>query len=221
MFVQISPNLPEKFFVRLLPTNFLPQRSWRPFLVRPPKKGFHVFFCKRWSPFLHGISGLVPVFLTNQNFWGCSCTPTSYTTITSDVTNDNRLSWASFHKVWKASPKWRSLEKVIIFHKYMFHNLFIQLFCCSDLSSNISTLHKSVEQKQQPFFQFMWVHIYVHVIDTICSMKHGRRKDFFPGGTTRLFFQIFFQGGWGKSGEFFFPLKTEKTFFAKNFKIQG
>jgi len=37
--------------------------------------GFYVFFCKRWAPFLPG-------FLTNQNFLGCACTPTSYTTET-------------------------------------------------------------------------------------------------------------------------------------------
>jgi len=31
IFARISPNLPVKFFVRLLPTNFRPQRSWRHF----------------------------------------------------------------------------------------------------------------------------------------------------------------------------------------------
>jgi len=56
---------------------------------------------QRWSPFLHGVfrdfacfsgilprfSGILPKFLgispgfsTNQNFWGCACTPAAYTT---------------------------------------------------------------------------------------------------------------------------------------------
>ena len=50
IFARIFPNLPEKFWATLS-TNFFPQRSWRPFLGRPPKKGLHVFFCKRWTPF--------------------------------------------------------------------------------------------------------------------------------------------------------------------------
>jgi len=52
IFAQISSNLPEKLFVQLLPTKFFPKKSWRTFLVWPPEKGLHVFFCKPWSPFL-------------------------------------------------------------------------------------------------------------------------------------------------------------------------
>jgi len=38
------PKLPRKVFVRLLSTNFLPQRLWRRFLVWPSNKGFHLCF---------------------------------------------------------------------------------------------------------------------------------------------------------------------------------
>ena len=47
IFSRISPNLPESFFVQLLPTKFLAQRL-RPFFSVASKKGFHVFFCKPW-----------------------------------------------------------------------------------------------------------------------------------------------------------------------------
>jgi len=43
IFARVSPKFDEKFFVQLLPTNDLPPRSWRPFLVRPPKKVFMWF----------------------------------------------------------------------------------------------------------------------------------------------------------------------------------
>jgi len=42
---------------------------------------------------------------------------------------------------------------------------------------------------------------------------HGRRKDFFQGGSVEDFPIIFFRGG-GKSGEIcFLPLEIEKTTF--------
>ena len=85
------PNLPKlarKVFMWLLPTDFLPQRSWRPCFGVTSKKGLHVFFCKcwppflyfevkqRWAPFLSGFprifprfSGIFPGISTNQNFW--------------------------------------------------------------------------------------------------------------------------------------------------------
>jgi len=60
--------LPEKFFVQLLPTNFLPPRSRRPLFGVISKKGLHVFLCKLWAtlfevkqrraPFLPGFSWL-------------------------------------------------------------------------------------------------------------------------------------------------------------------
>jgi len=87
IFARIFPNLPEKYFVRLLPANFLPQRWWRPYFGVPPKTGL-VFFCKRWAPFFPGFSRILPrfsriffEFLTNQNCWGCACTPASCATV--------------------------------------------------------------------------------------------------------------------------------------------
>jgi len=32
-------------------------------------------FAYKFSPFLPGFSGILPGFPTNQNFWGCACTP--------------------------------------------------------------------------------------------------------------------------------------------------
>jgi len=59
------------------------------FLVWLPKKGLHVFFCKRWAPFMPELSGILPKFwknfprfLTNQNFRGCAYTLASSTTVT-------------------------------------------------------------------------------------------------------------------------------------------
>ena len=43
IFTRISPNLPERVVVRLLPTNFRSQRSGRPFLVWPLRKVFVYF----------------------------------------------------------------------------------------------------------------------------------------------------------------------------------
>jgi len=34
----------------------------------------------KFSEFLPTFSGILPGFSTNQNFWGCACTPASYTT---------------------------------------------------------------------------------------------------------------------------------------------
>jgi len=50
-----GPNftkLAQKVVVRLLPTNFLPQKSWRPFFGVTSKKGLPLFFYKRWALFL-------------------------------------------------------------------------------------------------------------------------------------------------------------------------
>jgi len=51
-FARMSPNLPEKLFVQLLPAMFPPQRSSKPFFGVTSKNGLHVFFCKPWAPFL-------------------------------------------------------------------------------------------------------------------------------------------------------------------------
>jgi len=63
------------------------------FLVKPPKKGFYLFLCKPWAPFLevkqpwalflHRFSGFLPRFLATPKFCGCACnpcTPSSNTT---------------------------------------------------------------------------------------------------------------------------------------------
>jgi len=78
-----------KVFVRLLPTNFHPQKSWRPFRPWPAKKSLHVFLCfsanvgrdfSEFSGILLTFSEILPGLSTNQNFWGCTWTPTSNTT---------------------------------------------------------------------------------------------------------------------------------------------
>jgi len=51
-FARISPNLPEKWFVQLLPAIVLPQRSWRPFFGVTSKKGLHVVFANLGRHFL-------------------------------------------------------------------------------------------------------------------------------------------------------------------------
>jgi len=35
----------------------------------------HFWSQKRWAPFLPGFSGILPRFLSNQNFQKCACTP--------------------------------------------------------------------------------------------------------------------------------------------------
>jgi len=77
-----------KVFVQLLSTNSLSQRSLRPFWY-DLQKDLHVFFCKPWAPFfevkqcwapfLCGFSGMLPRFSANHNFWGCDCTPFTFT----------------------------------------------------------------------------------------------------------------------------------------------
>jgi len=47
----ISPNLREKYYVRLLPKNFLPQRSWSPFCVFLQGWAPYVQIKQRWTPF--------------------------------------------------------------------------------------------------------------------------------------------------------------------------
>jgi len=78
-FCQNLPKLARKVFVRLLPTNFLPQGLRRTFVAWRPKNGFVVIFCKRLAPFLPRFSGILPGFSTNQNL-GVRLHPASYTT---------------------------------------------------------------------------------------------------------------------------------------------
>ena len=79
-FLSVIPKLAQKVIVRLLPTNFLLQISWRSFLVWPRKKGLRVFFCflQTLGAIFARIFRVLPRFSTNQNFSGCAfttCTP--------------------------------------------------------------------------------------------------------------------------------------------------
>ena len=47
IFAQISPNLPKKFSLHLLPTNFLPQRTWIPVIGVTSKKGLNCIFLQK------------------------------------------------------------------------------------------------------------------------------------------------------------------------------
>jgi len=82
IFARNSSNLPEKFVRNICLQIFSHKDHQDIFLVWPPKKGLHVFFCKRWAPFFPWFSGILlkfseilPGFSTNKNFWGYSCTP--------------------------------------------------------------------------------------------------------------------------------------------------
>jgi len=88
---RLCPNVPK--LAQLLPTNLLPQRSWRPlFGVTSKKRSLCVFMQTLGAIFLSqtalalflpGFSGLLPRFSAIQNFWECACnpcTPTSNTT---------------------------------------------------------------------------------------------------------------------------------------------
>jgi len=84
-FAHMSPNLPEKLFVQLLPAIFLPERSSRPFFCVTSKKGLHVFFCKPWAPFFEvkqrwlpfspGFQGFCPDFQQIKTFRGALAPP--------------------------------------------------------------------------------------------------------------------------------------------------
>jgi len=58
-------------------------------------------------------------------------------------------------------------------------------------------------------------------VDKYKPKGNGRRKDFFPGGGTRGFFQIFSKGG-QKLWNLFFPTwNNENTFFCWIFQLPG
>jgi len=102
IFSRIFLNLPEKFFLQLLPTKFLPQRSLKTFFWCGLQKGLHVFFCKPWAPFLKSSNFwhmFTQIFRKSNLLW-CAythCTPTSNTTalhnsvIGNFVVHQNRL----------------------------------------------------------------------------------------------------------------------------------
>jgi len=101
---QISPNFPETFLCAFCPQIFSHKNHEHLLVWCDLQKSHNMFFCNRWAPFfksqttlcaifalifrdflecsdvLPKISGILPKFLTNQNFWGCACTPASYTT---------------------------------------------------------------------------------------------------------------------------------------------
>jgi len=98
-FLSVIPKLAQKVIVRLLPTNFLLQISWRSFLVWPRKKGLRVFFCflqtlgaifarifrvlPRFSRILPRFSRICPDFRQIKTFLGVllpPAPPASYTT---------------------------------------------------------------------------------------------------------------------------------------------
>jgi len=62
-------QLSRKDFVRLLPTNFLPQRSWRPYFDATPEKGRTYVFLQTLGAILLRFLLIFPRFLTNQNLW--------------------------------------------------------------------------------------------------------------------------------------------------------
>jgi len=51
IFARISPNFPEKFLCDFR-DRFSPTKIMKTFFGMTSKKRFHVFFCKRWVPFL-------------------------------------------------------------------------------------------------------------------------------------------------------------------------
>jgi len=64
-------------FLQTLGTIFEVKQCWAPFLPR------FAGILPRYLGTLLGFSGILPKFSTNQNFWGCACTPftpVSYTT---------------------------------------------------------------------------------------------------------------------------------------------
>ena len=89
VFARISPNFPKKLFCDFCLQIFSHKNLEDPVLVQPPKKGLLKFFCKRWELFLKSnnvanighhfsfprFSRILPMFLTNQNFWACTCNP--------------------------------------------------------------------------------------------------------------------------------------------------
>ena len=78
-FARISPNYPENFLCDFL-LNFHPPRSWRHFGMTSKKRSSCVFL-QTFGAIVPGFSDILLRFLTNQNFWGCACTPASYTVV--------------------------------------------------------------------------------------------------------------------------------------------
>jgi len=101
IFARIPPNLSEKFSGNSLCKYFLPHRSWTPSFGMTSKKrascdsphvGRQFFKVKqRWAPYLPVFSGNLPRFSTNQNFWGCDCTPASCTPASCTTARNNHV----------------------------------------------------------------------------------------------------------------------------------
>jgi len=85
------PKLSGNVFCATFASKFSPIKISKTFFDVTSKIGLHVFFCKPWAPFfevkqrrapiLRGFSGMLPRFSADQNFWGCTCTPCSNTTV--------------------------------------------------------------------------------------------------------------------------------------------
>ena len=69
IFARISPDFPEKFFVKLLQTNSLPQRSVRPFLVLPSKKVLMCFSANLGRHFLKSSNVGSHYYANHQGFY--------------------------------------------------------------------------------------------------------------------------------------------------------
>ena len=97
------PKLARNVFVRHLPTNFLPHRSWRTLLVWPPEKRAFMCFCTnfgrhflKWNNIGHHFAHILmdsaqhfrdfSRISTNQHLWGCACTPAPPASCTTMVT---------------------------------------------------------------------------------------------------------------------------------------
>jgi len=159
IFSRISPKLPEKFFVQLLPTKFLPQRSlktlfWCDLQKRSSCVFLQTFGAIFWSQATFG--GILTQIFSKSNLWGCACahcTSTSNTTafhnsvIGNFVVYQNRLEKNLLQLLRHlVNSEWFSIIYVIIFEvnivdqqKQTIGNDFFvfisfhcpQLFCCS------------------------------------------------------------------------------------------
>jgi len=69
------PKLAQKAFVGLLPTTFLPQRSWRSFLCMASKKRSSCVFLETLGAIFAQIFRDFARMFENQNFWECAGTP--------------------------------------------------------------------------------------------------------------------------------------------------
>ena len=103
VFAWISPNLPEKLLCDFWLQIFSHKDHEDLLLVWPPRRDVHVFFCKRWPPFMPGFfpafQGFCPDF-QQVKILGCACTPWtpgSYITVWIRRVMSRRLDLRAFH----------------------------------------------------------------------------------------------------------------------------